>query len=134
MSDVPLEPLKFSLSKVGRSPFLESFPLGLRLVFFCLGKLLVMLLLVADMKLELAALRNGVGRARRSFCEVGMAFVGGRGAWADAPKTDICDGGIHGARRWIRPRMCWGIRRAVASAYIAPAEWASIENFVIFRA
>lgn len=30
--------------------------------------------------------------------------------------------------------MCWGIRRAVASAYIAPAECAKMENLVIRRA
>jgi hypothetical protein len=66
-------------------------------------------------------------------CDVGMAFVGGKGVWEEAPKTDICDGGIQGARRWMRPRMCWGMRSAVAKAYIAPAEWARIENFVIFR-
>jgi hypothetical protein len=116
-----LKTLWFSLSSIGRSLALDvewslSFEVGFRFVFFCLGRLLVRLLLVAVMKLELAALRIGVGSARNIFCDVGMAFVGGRGVCAEAPKTDICDGGIQGASRCIRPRMCWGIRRAVASA------------------
>lgn len=57
---------------MGRSLALEadvslllSFPLGFRFARFCLGRLLVMLLLVAVMKLELAALRIGVGSARK---------------------------------------------------------------------
>lgn len=41
------------------------------------GRLLVMELLVALMKLEFAALRIGVGRARRMRCEVGSEFAGG---------------------------------------------------------
>lgn len=62
-----------------------------------LGNELVIELLVAVMKLLLAALRMGVGRARRIRCEVGIALVGGR--VCDVPKTFIWDGGIHGARR-----------------------------------
>ena len=68
------------------------------------GRLLVMELLVALMKLEFAALRIGVGRARRIRCEVGREFAGGDATWP--PNTLIWDGGIHGARRCIRPRMC----------------------------
>ena len=41
-----------------------------------LGKLLVMLALVALMKLELATLRIGVGNALSIRCEVGTAPVG----------------------------------------------------------
>jgi hypothetical protein len=68
------------------------------------------------MKLLLAALRMGVGKALRIFWLVGIALVGGKGVCADAPKTFICDGGIQGARRCIFPRTCWGMRRAVARA------------------
>lgn len=71
-------------------------------------------LLVADMKEEFAALRIGVGRARRIRWDVGIELEGGDAFWA--PKVFIWEGGIHGARRWIRPRMCWGMRRAVARA------------------
>ena len=78
-----------------------------------LGSELVMELLVADMNELLAALRNGVGNALRIRCEVGMAFVGGD---VDAPKVFIWDGGIHGAKRCMRPRICWGILSAVAKA------------------
>lgn len=42
---------------------------------------------VALMKLEFAALRIGVGRARRMRCEVGREFAGGEATWA--PKTFI---------------------------------------------
>ena len=52
-----------------------------------MGNELVIELLVAVMKLLLAALRIGVGRARRIRCEVGIAFVGGR--VCDVPKTFI---------------------------------------------
>lgn len=41
------------------------------------GRLLVIELLVALMKLEFAALRMGVGRARRIRWEVGREFAGG---------------------------------------------------------
>ena len=78
-----------------------------------LGSELVRELLVAVMNELLAALRNGVGKALRIRWEVGMAFVGGD---VDAPKVFIWDGGIHGTRRCIRPRICWGIRSAVARA------------------
>lgn len=61
-----------------------------------------------------------------------MEFVGGDDVWP--PNTLNWEGGIQGARRWIRPRICWGIRSAVARAYMAPAEWARIENLVIFKA
>jgi hypothetical protein len=61
-----------------------------------------------------AAFRIGVGRARRIRWLVGMALVGGR--FCEVPKTFIWLGGIHGARRWIRPRMCCGMRSAVARA------------------
>jgi hypothetical protein len=77
-------------------------------------------LLVALMKLEFAAFRIGVGSARRIRWEVGKALLGGDAACP--PITFICEGGIHGARRCMRPRICWGIRSAVARAYIAPAE------------
>lgn len=50
-----------------------------RLARFCLGREEVMLELVAAMKLLLATLRMGVGRALRIFWLVGMALVGGRG-------------------------------------------------------
>ena len=86
------------------------------LALFCLGRELVMLELVADMKLLLAALRNGVGSALRILWLVGIALVGGSGVWALAPNTDIWDGGIHGASRCILPRICCGILSAVASA------------------
>ena len=69
-----------------------------------LGRLLVMELLVALIKLELAALRIGVGSARRMRWEVGSELVGGDATCP--PNTFIWEGGIHGARRWIRPRMC----------------------------
>jgi len=65
-----------------------------------------MLELVADMKLLLAAFKNGVGNALSNLWLVGMALVGGRGVCALAPNTDICEGGIHGARRCILPRIC----------------------------
>lgn len=89
-------------------------------------------LLVALIKLEFAALRMGVGSARRIRCDVGSEFAGGDAFWE--PVAFICDGGIHGASRCIRPRICCGMRRAVARAYMAPAECARIENLVIFRA
>lgn len=54
-------------------------------------------LLVAVMNELFAALRNGVGSARRMRCEVGIALVGGIAC--DVPKTLICDGGIQGANR-----------------------------------
>jgi hypothetical protein len=79
-----------------------------------LGNELVIELLVAVMKLLFAAFRNEVGSARRIRCDVGMALVGGRACVV--PKTFICEGGIQGASRWIRPLICCGIRRAVASA------------------
>lgn len=96
-----------------------------------LGRLVVRLLLVAFMKLEFATFKIGVGRARRILCEYGTALVGSGSLCA--PRFVICDGGIQGAKRWIRPRICCGIRNAVASAYIAPAECARIENLVILR-
>lgn len=42
---------------------------------------------MADMKLEFAALRMGVGRALRIRCDVGMEFAGGDAFWA--PKVFI---------------------------------------------
>jgi hypothetical protein len=71
-------------------------------------------LLVAVMKELFAAFRKGVGRARRILWDVGIALVGGDAC--AAPNTFICDGGIHGASRWMRPRICCGIRSAVARA------------------
>lgn len=70
-------------------PFVLSRPLfALRFVLRgFLGRELVMELLVAVMKLLFAALRIGVGRARRIRCEVGMAFVGG--SVCDVPNTFI---------------------------------------------
>ena len=65
-----------------------------------------MLELVAVIKLLLAAFKIGVGNALSILWLVGMAFVGGSGVWALAPKTDICEGGIQGASRCILPRMC----------------------------
>jgi hypothetical protein len=62
-----------------------------------------MLLLVALMKLELATFRNGTGKARNSRWEYGRALAGS-GSLCD-PMPDICDGGIQGARRWMRPRI-----------------------------
>lgn len=84
-----------------RSLFLESLPLALRCLarFVCFGRLLVRLLLVALMKLEFAAFKKGVGSALRIFCEVGIALVGGRGDCVEDPKTDIWEGGIHGASK-----------------------------------
>lgn len=96
----------FSLSKLGvisrRLAMVESraegaedfrFPrLGL---FF--GSELVIELLVAVMNELFAALRKGVGKARRIRCDVGIALVGGRAC--DVPKTFICEGGIQGAKR-----------------------------------
>lgn len=69
-----------------------------------LGSDVVIDVLVADMKLLLATLSMGVGRARRIRWEVGMALVGGR--FCDPPNTFICEGGIQGARRCILPRIC----------------------------
>lgn len=82
-----------------------SRPVAFLLPLLCdFGRLLVMELLVALMKLEFATLSMGVGRARRMRCEVGREFAGGDATWP--PITLICDGGIHGARRWMRPRIC----------------------------
>lgn len=72
----------FSLSGPGVTVLLPdgagvSRPVDLRLLRRCLGRLLVIELLVALMKLEFAALRMGVGSARRILCEVGIEFVGG---------------------------------------------------------
>ncbi len=74
-----------------------SRPVDFLLLRFCLGRLLVIELLVALIKLELAAFKIGVGRARRILWDVGMEFVGGEATCA--PKTVICDGGIQGASR-----------------------------------
>ncbi len=52
-----------------------------------LGRLLVIELLVALIKLEFAALRMGVGSALRIRCDVGIEFVGGEATCA--PKTLI---------------------------------------------
>ena len=54
-----------------------SRPVDFRLRPFDFGRLLVIELLVALMKLELAALRIGVGKARSMRCEVGREFAGG---------------------------------------------------------
>lgn len=62
-----------------------------------MGRELVIELLVAVIKLLLAALRIGVGRARRIRWDVGIEFVGGDAC--EPPKTFICEGGIHGASR-----------------------------------
>ena len=68
------------------------------LLFLCdFGKLLVIELLVALIKLEFAAFKIGVGSARRIRCEVGSEFAGGDAKWP--PKTLIWDGGIHGESR-----------------------------------
>jgi hypothetical protein len=75
-----------------------------------------MLELVVVIKLLLAAVRKGVGRALNILWLVGIALLGGRGVFSLAPNTDIWEGGIQGARRWILPRICWGMRRAVANA------------------
>ena len=77
---------------VALAPVLRLLRRGL---FF--GSELVMELLVADMKELLAARRNGVGSARRIFCDVGIALVGGEAC--EPPKVFICDGGIHGASK-----------------------------------
>jgi hypothetical protein len=86
------------------------------LALFCFGRELVMLELVAVMKLLFAAFRMGVGRALNILWLVGMAFVGGSGVFSLAPNTFICDGGIQGASKCILPRICWGMRSAVARA------------------
>ena len=49
-------------------------------------------------KLELAALKNDVGRRRRSFWEYGR-FVAGKGSLKEFPMAVIWEGGIHGAMR-----------------------------------
>jgi len=54
-----------------------SRPVDLRLRPLDFGRLLVIELLVALMKLEFAALRMGVGRARRMRCDVGNELAGG---------------------------------------------------------
>lgn len=54
-----------------------SRPVDLRLFRFCFGRLLVMELLVALMKLEFAAFKIGVGKARRILWDVGIELVGG---------------------------------------------------------
>ena len=59
--------------------------------------------LVADMNEEFAALRNGVGNALRIRCEAGTAA--GDGAPCDVEIVSSCEGGIHGAKRWIFPRI-----------------------------
>jgi hypothetical protein len=92
-----------------------SRPVDLRLLrLWDLGRLLVIELLVALIKLEFAAFKIGVGNARRIRWEVGIELVGGEAICP--PMTFICEGGIQGARRCMRPRICWGIRRAVARA------------------
>jgi hypothetical protein len=83
--------------------------------------------LAALRKPVLATLRNGAGRTRRKRWDLGSCAPGG-GSCFVMPMGAIWLGGIHGARRWTRPRMCWGIRRAVARAYMAPALWAMMEN------
>lgn len=74
-----------------------SRPVDFRLLRFCFGRLLVIELLVALMKLEFATFNIGVGRALRMRCDVGKEFAGGDAICA--PKTFIWDGGIHGASR-----------------------------------
>lgn len=90
---------------------------GLRLLRFDrrgdFGKLVVMLALLTLNQPELAARRNGVGNDRKIRCEYGSEVAGSS---CCVPMADSWDGGIHGARRWMRPRICCGIRRAVASA------------------
>lgn len=78
------------------------------------GRLEVRLALVALMKLELATLRMDVGKARKILWEYGTALLGA-GSFC-VPMLDSCDGGIQGANKWIRPRICWGFLRAVANA------------------
>ena len=70
---------------------------------------------VADRKLELATLRKGAGSARRKRCDLGSCVLGGGWSWRE-PMASICEGGIHGASRCTLPRMCCGMRSAVASA------------------
>ena len=83
----------FSLSRPGVTVLLPlgagvSRPVDLRLLRRCdLGRLLVIELLVALMKLELAALSIGVGNARRMRWDVGIELVGGDATCA--PKTLI---------------------------------------------
>lgn len=48
---------------------------------FPLGRLLVIELLVALIKLEFAAFKMGVGRARKIRCEVGRELEGGELTW-----------------------------------------------------
>ena len=73
------------------------------------------LALVADRKLELATLRKGAGSARRKRCDLGSCVLGGGWSWRE-PMASICEGGIHGASRCTLPRMCCGMRSAVARA------------------
>ena len=56
-----------------------------------------MLALVALRKLEFAALRIGVGKERKIRCEYGTEPAGNDSCCE--PSNDICEGGIHGARR-----------------------------------
>jgi hypothetical protein len=79
-----------------------------------LGPVRWRLALVALRKVEFATLRRDGGRARRKRWDRGSCCVGGE-SWL-MPMGAICDGGIQGARRCTRPRMCWGIRNDVARA------------------
>ena len=78
------------------------------------GPVRCILALVLLRKVEFATRRREGGRARRKRWERGSCWVGGDSL--PRPMGAIWDGGIQGARRWTRPRMCWGIRREVASA------------------
>jgi len=71
---------------------------------------------VADMKEEFAAFRIGVGRARRMRWDVGMLPAFSPLLSPVLTTDSIWLGGIHGARRWILPRMWPGMRSAVARA------------------
>lgn len=60
-----------------------SRPVDLRLLRrWDFGRLLVIELLVALIKLEFAAFRMGVGSARKIRCEVGIELLGGEATWA----------------------------------------------------
>ena len=69
-----------------------------------LGRLVVTLALLTLRKLELAALSNGVGNDLKNRWEYGNELTGRDSCWV--PITDNWDGGIQGANRCTRPRMC----------------------------
>lgn len=95
----------------------------------CFEELVDTLALVTLMNPALATLKIGVGSAFSKRCEYGIASDLILGVFealsADLDEVplimlmfdiSICEGGIQGARRWMRPFICCGILSAVAKA------------------